>query len=82
MSPTVFREKGYKFFFFSLEEPRMHVHVRSQDGEAKFWLEPKIELARNYRLTDVQLNDVLKIVEAHKDELAAAWIQHFPDYGN
>ncbi len=27
MSPTVFRERGYRFYFFSREEPRMHVHV-------------------------------------------------------
>ena len=46
MSPTVFREQGYRFFFFSREEQRMHVHVLSADGEAKFWLEPEIELAR------------------------------------
>ncbi|MCK5131914.1 MAG: DUF4160 domain-containing protein [Candidatus Sabulitectum sp.] len=40
MSPTVFREKGFRFFFFSREEPRMHIHVRCSDGEAKFWLTP------------------------------------------
>ena len=27
MSPTIFREGGYRFFFFSREEPRMHVHA-------------------------------------------------------
>ncbi len=51
MSPTIFREKGYRFFFFSREETRMHVHVYRADGEAKFWLEPEIELAKNYRLS-------------------------------
>ena len=40
MSPTLFRERGYRFFFFSREEARMHVHVYHADGEAKFWLEP------------------------------------------
>jgi hypothetical protein len=45
MSPTVFREGPYRFFFFSREEQRMHVHVASADGEAKFWLEPRLELA-------------------------------------
>ncbi len=77
MSPTVFREKGYRFFFFSLEESRTHVHVRSQAGEAKFWLEPDIELARNHRLSQIQLNEVQAIVEARKDELIAAWREHF-----
>jgi len=27
MSPTVFREGGFRFYFFSREESRMHVHV-------------------------------------------------------
>ena len=53
MSPTVFREKGYRFFFFSREEERMHVHVHvlSGNGEAKFWLEPRVELANNCHYT-------------------------------
>ncbi|MBZ4201767.1 MAG: DUF4160 domain-containing protein [Methylovulum sp.] len=34
MSPTVFRERGYRFYFFSREEQRMHVHVQHTDGEA------------------------------------------------
>ena len=45
MRPTVFREGGFRFYFFSREESRMHVHVQGQSGEAKFWLEPAIELA-------------------------------------
>jgi len=51
MSPTVFRESGYRFFFFSREEKRMHVHVISSEGEAKYWLEPEIELSKNHRYT-------------------------------
>ena len=50
MSPTVFRESGFRFYFFSREETRMHVHVQAPEGEAKFWLEPAIELAHNYGL--------------------------------
>ncbi|MEZ5553813.1 MAG: DUF4160 domain-containing protein [Pseudomonadales bacterium] len=47
----------------------MHVHIRSQDGEAKYWLEPRIELAKNYRLSQIQLRQIEAIVEAHRDEL-------------
>ena len=77
MSPTVFREQGYRFFFFSREENRIHVHVLSADGEAKFWLDPTIELARNYRLTARQLRQIESILEAHRDELIGAWRKHF-----
>ena len=77
MSPTIFREKGYRFFFFSREETRMHVHVHCGDGEAKLWLEPEIELARNYRLSRFQLKQIEEIIEDHYDELTSAWQKHF-----
>ena len=79
MSPTVFREKGYRFFFFSREESRMHVHVVSTDGEAKYWLAPDIELAKNYRLSRGQLKEIEQLIEAHYDELKSAWKEHFGD---
>lgn len=77
MSPTVFREKGYRFFFFSREESRIHVHVASGDGEAKFWLEPDLELAKNYGYNRQQLKEIESLVEDHRDELVSAWKQHF-----
>jgi len=77
MSPTIFREKGYRFFFFSREETRMHVHVYCGDGEAKLWLEPEIELAGNYRLSRLQLKQIEEIIEDHYNELTSAWQKHF-----
>ena len=77
MSPTVFKEAGYRFFFFSREEERMHVHVVSADGEAKFWLEPEIELAKNYKFSKRQLRHIESVVEVRRNELASAWQRHF-----
>ena len=77
MSPTVFRKRGYRFYFFSREEPRMHVHIYCGDGEAKFWLEPQIELARNYRLARPRLREIEQIIEERYDELRTAWQDRF-----
>ncbi len=77
MSPTVFIENGYRFFFFSREEMRMHVHINCADGEAKFWLEPELYLAKNYGLSRLQLKQVERLVEDHFDELVSAWKRHF-----
>ena len=77
MSPTVFRERGYRFFFFSREEPRIHVHVISGDGEGKFWLEPEIELAKNFRYSRKQIKEIEVLIEEHYDELISAWREHF-----
>ncbi len=78
MSPTVFRERGYRFYFFSREETRMHVHVYCGDGEAKYWLEPENGLARNHKLSQVQLRQIEQLIEEHYDELTNAWREHFP----
>jgi len=77
MSPTVFRESGFRFYFFSREEPRMHVHVQSAEGEAKYWIEPAIELAHNYGLNDRQLRIAKSLIEAHADDIRNAWTRHF-----
>ncbi|MEO8631189.1 MAG: DUF4160 domain-containing protein [Betaproteobacteria bacterium] len=78
MSPTIFRDGAFRFYFFSREEHRMHVHVACPDGEAKFWLEPTIALAHNYRLSDQQLRVAQHLVEAHAGEIRTAWQKHFP----
>ena len=75
MSPTIFREDGFRFFFFSREESRLHVHCA--DGEAKFWLEPQIELAQNYGLNDRQIRAAEALVRKHEHDIRAAWRKHF-----
>jgi len=77
MSPTVFRERGFRFFFLSREEPRVHIHVQSADGEAKFWLEPHIELAANYGLRQGKMRIIEQLIEEHRDEIQDAWKRHF-----
>jgi Domain of unknown function (DUF4160) len=81
VSPTVLRVSGYRFYFFSREEPRAHVHVQHSDGQAKFWLEPQVELAQNYELSGRQLATALRLVRKHKDEISAAWEKHFGGRG-
>ena len=77
MSPTVFREGPFRFFFFSREEERLHIHVQSADGEANFWIEPKIELAKSYGLNEQALGRVEKMIGERKQEIRDAWSSHF-----
>lgn len=78
VSPTVLRIRGYRFYFFSREEPRPHVHVQHAEGEAKFWLEPTVEVEGNYGLKPRRLAEALKLVEEHANEFRRAWSEHFP----
>jgi len=77
VSPTVFRAKGFRFYFFSREELRMHVHAQSADGEAKFWLEPEVELAVNHRLKPKDLGMIEDLIREHEDEIRTAWNKRF-----
>jgi hypothetical protein len=77
MSPSVFREKGYRFYFLSNEEDRIHIHVTCESGEAKFWLEPIVSLATYHKLNPKKLGEIQVIVEEHRDEIVQVWRKHF-----
>lgn len=77
MTPTILRVGPYRFFFFSREEPRLHVHVECEAGEAKFWLDPQIELARNYNLPQKDLARIRELIVEHEQEIRDAWHRHF-----
>ena len=55
----------------------MHVHAICGDGEAKFWIEPQVELAKNHRLSRAQLKEIEDLIEVHLDELKSAWSRDF-----
>lgn len=77
MSPTVFRYKNYRFFFFSREETRKHIHVSSPEGEAKYWLEPVVALAQHQGFSVTTLKKLQVIIEGRKNEILKAWKKHF-----
>jgi hypothetical protein len=77
MSPTVLRHGGYRFFFFSREENRLHVHVSCANGEAKFWLTPNISVAGNSGLSSQQLNEIMGILQERQNDFVQAWRKHF-----
>ena len=77
MSPTILRIKGYRFYFLSNEEDRMHVHIICGAGEAKFWIEPIISLATYHKLNSKKLNEMQKLVEEHKNEIIKEWKKYF-----
>ena len=77
MSPTVFRVGPYRFFFFSREEARPHVHVSAPAGVAKFWIEPQVELARSSGLAEHDLRRIRTIIDERQEEIRDAWDRHF-----
>ena len=78
--PTVFRYRGYRFFFYSNEgdplEP-LHIHAIKGKNVAKFWLEPEIAVAQSYGMTSPELTKLAKIVDERSDLIRKAWNEYF-----
>jgi hypothetical protein len=74
--PVVFRERGFRFFFYSNEgSPRepVHIHVEKDNVEAKFWLIPEVRVAYNDGYDARTLRDLLAVVEGNRDRIERAW---------
>ena len=64
MSPTVLREGPYRLFSYSREESRAHVH-ELPDGEAKYWIDPSVELATQVGLSIRHLAEARRSFALH-----------------
>ena len=69
---TIYSEGPHRFFFFSREEPRPHVHVISSSGEAKVRIEPVVALADSEGLKPLELRRVQEIVERQREKFRKA----------
>ena len=74
--PTIMIIYGFRFFFYSNEESRMHVHVEHQDREAKIWLDT-FEVAYNHGFPDFILVRIIKLARKNEKAIKKAWISHF-----
>ena len=78
--PTVFKEAGYRFLFYSNEgyprEP-VRVHVRHGREEAKLWLRPFVSAERSSGLGAAELRRITRIATLRRNEIEAAWHEHF-----
>lgn len=71
--PTILRIRGYRIGFYQadLVEPP-HVHVRKQEGHAKFWMTP-VELAVSRGFAPHQVSEIRSILEEFREPILAAW---------
>ncbi len=80
--PTVFREQGIRFFFYSNEgSPRepLHIHAVRGDCECKIMIDPVPRIVRSSIFRAAELRDILRIINAHRVLIERAWHDHFGD---
>ena len=78
--PVVFRYKSFRFFFYSNEgNPRepLHIHVRSGEGEAKFWLKPAVLLVGSEGYDARTLRELSQVVAENTELIERAWNEYF-----
>jgi hypothetical protein len=75
--PALLRVRGYRFFFFSLEnrEPP-HIHVAHAGRYAKFWLEV-VNLAGNRGFRSHELTRIRSLVIEHREFFLESWYDYF-----
>ena len=75
--PTIHRDRGFRFYFYSHEpnEPP-HVHVDKGGASAKVWLQP-IALASNHGYSSKDLSRILQIIRAQQFTMIREWHDFF-----
>ncbi len=79
--PTVLREGGYRFFFFSREgqEPAL-IHVEQAERYAKFWLTP-VALVHTRGFRSSELTELTRPVITHRAFFEEKWNEHLRHKG-
>jgi hypothetical protein len=80
--PVVHRFGPYRFYFFSNENratrERPHIHVRSGDGQAVFWLAP-VSPRMAWGYTPREDERIRRIVLANRELLLGRWDEFFDE---
>lgn len=74
--PTLLREKGYRFFFFSDEHLPKHVHVEKSDKYIRIELET-LKVTDSYQMTSKEIREVVGLVEKHREIFLEGWNEYF-----
>jgi hypothetical protein len=71
----------YWFFFYSFDcgEP-IHVHVRRERSEAKFWMQP-VAVAWNRGFPSRELVEIRRIIVENESSMVEAWYEHCGNHG-
>ena len=76
MSPKFKEQNGFVFKIYSNEELRMYIHIVKAENEAKYWLEPTIELAENFGFDSKELSSIEKILRENGDDFKIKYARH------
>ncbi len=71
--PEILRLFGLKFYIYTRDHEPPHVHVVSQDGEAKFIVADEVTLLENVKMKPKDVKLAESIIEDNKDLIKTSW---------
>jgi hypothetical protein len=75
--PALLQIRGFRFFFYSLEDREPpHIHVAQAGRYAKFWLDP-VALASNRGFRSHELTVARELVLEHRNLFLEKWNAYF-----
>ncbi len=74
--PTLFIFFGLRFYFYSDEHLPVHIHIQNADGQAKFNVNPEIELVYNKGLKKKDLKLAEKIIYENREVIILRWNEY------
>ena len=75
--PTILREQGFRFHFFSEEHLPIHIHIKKGGARARIVLEPSITIDKNDGFNPPEMRKIVKIIEQQYDYLIQQWHETF-----
>ncbi len=71
--PTVLTLFGMRFYYWSREHEPVHIHVKKGDAEARFIIEPEIELVANIGFKPHELAIAEEVITENRDYMIEHW---------
>lgn len=74
--PTIFKQNGFRFFFYSNDHLPRHIHIEKAGKTAKFNLNP-IELVVSKKFSANELREIRILIQINLELINASWDEYF-----
>jgi len=71
--PSVLNLLGMRFFYWAREHEPVHIHVKKGDVEARFKIEPTVELTDNFGFKPHELALAEEIIKDNREYMIEHW---------
>lgn len=75
--PEVIRIFGFRMYFWSKEESRIHIHISHGEYDIKIWMD-NFEIAKSNMPSKLE-NKAIQLARQYEETIKAKWKEHFKE---